>query len=91
MFGGDIGTSAGAVIHEDGRTAQFAGEGFAEGTRQKIAGATGREANHEPNGPPGWPGSAGLRGSRPGCGGQREGRGHKASSADHGFLPVSRD
>jgi hypothetical protein len=91
MFGGDIGTSTWAVIHEDGRTAQFAGEGFAEGTRQKIARTTGREANHEPNGPPGGPGSAGLRSGLLRCCCQREGRGHKASSADHGFLPVTRD
>jgi hypothetical protein len=27
-----------------------------------------------------------LRGSRPGCGGQRQGRGEEASAADHGFL-----
>jgi hypothetical protein len=71
------------VIHEDGRTAQFARQGFTQRARQEIAGATGREANHYANGPPSGPGSAGLRGGLLRCGCQREGRGEEVSAADH--------
>jgi hypothetical protein len=86
MFGGNIGTGTWAVIHEDGRTAQFARQGFAQRARQKVARPTGREADHEPNGPPGWPGGAGLRSGVVRCDAKRDGGGEEASAADHGFL-----
>jgi hypothetical protein len=86
MLGSDIGTGPRAVIHDDGRPTQFAGERFTQSAREKIAGATRREANHKPNGPPGWPGGAGLRAGVVRGGAKRDGGGEEASAVDHGFL-----
>jgi hypothetical protein len=86
MFGGDIGTRTRAIIHDDGGAAQFARQGITQRTREKIAGTTGWKADHEPNGPPGWPGGAGLRAGVLRCDAKRDGGGEEASAVDHGFL-----
>jgi hypothetical protein len=70
MFGGDIGTGAGAIIHNDGGTAQVARQRITQGAREKIAGTTGRETNHKPDGSTHGPRSTGLRGGLMGCGGK---------------------
>ena len=88
MLSRDIGTRTGAIIHNDGGTAQFTRQRFAERPREEIAGATWWEADDKPDGPAHGPCRAGLRRRLPGRG-ECHGCGEEGSAVEHGFLPVA--